>query len=293
MSKILIVDDNVKTRKMLRRHLIKEGYEVSEAENGKMTLEKIRDELPEVVLLDVMMPDMTGFDVCQQLRKTPQYELIYIIMLTALTGSEYKIEGLDKGADDYVTKPFDISELFARIRVGERTAIKKREATIDGLTKVYNRNYFEMYLAQEVSRTKRYKRELSLIITDIDYFKRINDTYGHLTGDTVLQEFAQIMMQQCRRSDLIARFGGEEFIILLPETPLKGGIIVAERMCQRIAAHTFQEVEHITASFGVASLITDGDGREMLRRADSALYQAKNNGRNQVVIDNKTEKTQS
>jgi diguanylate cyclase (GGDEF)-like protein len=292
MSKILIVDDNVKTRKMLRRHLTKGGYKVSEAENGKVALEKIRDELPEVVLLDVMMPDMTGFEVCQQLHKTPQYELIYIIMLTALTDSEYKIEGLDNGADDYVTKPFDISELFARIRVGERTTIKKREATIDGLTKVYNRNYFDMYLAQEVSRSKRYKRELSLIITDIDHFKQVNDTYGHLTGDTVLQEFTQIIMQQCRKSDLIARFGGEEFIILLPETPLEGGIIVAERMCQQIATHTFQEAEHITASFGVANLIMDRDGRELLRRADCVLYKAKKNGRNQVVVDNK-EKGQS
>lgn len=285
MSKILIVDENIKTRKMLHRHLTKGGYEVSEAENGQIALEKIRDELPEVVLLDVMMSDMTGFEVCQQLRKTPQYELIYIIMLTALTGSKDKIEGLDKGADDCVTKPFDISELFARIRVGERTALKKREATIDGLTKIYNRNYFDMYLAQEVSRAKRYERELSLIMADIDFFKQINDTYGHLTGDTVLQEFAQILMQQCRKSDLIARFGGEEFIILLPETPLKGGIIVAERMCERIATHIFQEVEHITASFGVANLITDRDGRELLRRADSALYQAKKNGRNQVVVD--------
>jgi len=285
MSKILVVDDNLNTRKMLCRHLTKSGYEVSETDRGKIALEKIKEELPEVILLDVMMPDMTGFEVCQQLRKTPQYELIYIIMLTALTDSKYKIEGLDKGADDYVTKPFDISELLARIRVGERTAIKKREATIDGLTKVYNRNYFDMYLAQEVSRAKRYKRELSLIITDIDLFKNINDTYGHLTGDTVLQEFTQIIMQQCRRSDLVARFGGEEFIILLPETPLKGGTIVAERMCERIDAHIFQEVKHITASFGVASLITDRDGRELLRRADSALYKAKKNGRNQVVVD--------
>jgi diguanylate cyclase (GGDEF)-like protein len=283
MSKILIVDDNVKTRKMLCRHLIKMGYEVSEAESGQIALEIIRDELPEVVLLDVMMPDMTGFEVCQQLRKTPQYELIYIIILTALTDNEYKIECLDQGADDYVTKPFDISELLARIRVGERTAIKKREATIDGLTKVYNRNYFEMYLAQEVSRAKRYKRELSLIMTDIDYFKKINDNYGHLVGDMVLQEVAQMLMQQCRRSDLVARFGGEEFLMLLPETPLEGGIIVAERMCQRFANHNFPDIDMITASFGVASLIKDG--RDLLRRVDSALYIAKKKGRNQVVVD--------
>jgi two-component system, cell cycle response regulator len=284
MSKILIVDDNLKTRKMLRRHLIKNGYEFIEAENGQKALESVKKHLPEVVLLDVMMPDMTGIEVCQQLRQTPQYELIYIIMLTALTSSEQKIEGLDQGADDYMIKPFEVPELLAHIRVGERTVTKKREATIDGLTKTFNKSYFNMYLAQEVNRAQRYKHHLSLIISDIDHFKKINDTYGHLVGDTVLQAVAQLIMQQCRRCDLVARFGGEEFVILLPETPLEGGKIAAEKIRQAIASHPFEQVQHLTSSFGVASLTQNIDGRDLLHQADSALYSAKQNGRNQVVI---------
>jgi diguanylate cyclase (GGDEF)-like protein len=281
MSKILIVDDNAKTRKMLHRHLKKENYEILEAENGQFALEKIRAELPEVVLLDVMMPDMSGFDVCQQLRKTPQHELVYIIMLTALTSNENKIEGLDLGADDYVIKPFDIYELLARIRVGERTVTKKRDAIIDELTKTYNKTYFNMYIAQEINRSERYHHELSLIIADIDYFKKVNDNYGHLVGDKVLKEVAQVIIQQCRVSDLVARWGGEEFVILLPETDLENGKLVAERICQAIATHTFEEVQHLTMSFGVATLATDGNN--LLERADTALYQAKKSGRNRVV----------
>ena len=283
MSKVLIVDDNAKTRKMLSRHLKKENYAILEAENGQLALEQIRAELPEVVLLDVMMPGMSGFDVCQHLRKTPQHELVYIIMLTALTGNDDKVEGLDLGADDYVIKPFDISELLARIRVGERTVIKKREAIIDELTKAYNKNYFNLYLTQEVGRSERYKRDLSLIITDIDYFKKVNDTYGHLVGDKVLKEVAQVLIQQCRGSDIMARWGGEEFVFLLPETNLAKGQRVAERICQTIATHIFEEVQHITMSFGVASLTTDG--YDLLKRADKALYKAKQNGRNCVVTD--------
>jgi len=284
MSKVLIVDDNLKTRKMLRRHLLKNGYETLEAENGHVALESVKENLPEVVLLDVMMPDMTGIEVCQKLRQTPHYELVYIIMLTALTSSEQKVEGLDQGADDYITKPFDVYELMAHIRVGERTVIKKREATIDGLTKAFNKSYFNMYLAQEVNRTQRYKRHLSLIMSDIDHFKKINDTYGHLVGDSVLQAVTQIIMQQCRRSDLVARFGGEEFVILLLETPLEGGKTAAEKIRQAIASYTFEKIQSLTMSFGVASLTTDIDGQELLHQADVALYEAKKNGRNQVVV---------
>lgn len=281
MEKILIVDDSAKIRKMLRRHLRKAGYEVSEARNGEMALEEIKKKLPDVVLLDVIMPDMTGFEVCQRLRSTPQSDLVYIIMVTGVTTHEHKVEGLDKGADDYVTKPFNIDELLARIRVGIRTVKKKRDAVIDPLTKLYNRNFFDVHLGQEVSKVQRYQHPLSLIIGDIDHFKRINDTYGHLVGDIVLTEFGKILRMHCRQSDIPVRWGGEEFAILLPETGLKGGIVLAERIRQTIETYPFKDVGHITASFGVASLT--GNRQELIERADSALYKAKKSGRNKVV----------
>lgn len=281
MEKILIVDDHPKTRGMLRRHLTRAGYDTLEVENGTSALEAIRRDLPDVVLLDVMMPGITGFEVCQQLLSMPQHNLMYIIMLSAISNSEQKVEGLDKGADDYMTKPFDIEELLARIRVGIRTVKKKRDAIIDPLTSLYNRHFFNKCLKREVDRIQRYQRQLSLIVGDIDYFKQVNDTYGHLVGDTVLVTVSEIIRQHCRQSDLPVRWGGEEFAILLPETGLAGSVVVAERIRAAIEQTLFKTVQHVTISFGVATFLSDE--QDLLQRADSALYQAKGQGRNQVV----------
>lgn len=282
MARILIVDDNAQTRKMLRRHLKKFDYGVSEAENGERALEEIKDNLPDVVLLDIMMPDMSGFEVCERLRQTSQSDLTYIIMVTGVTTEEHKIQGLDLGADDYVTKPFHVPELLARVRVGLRTVQKKREAVIDQLTKLYNKHFFEMTLTQEISRAQRYQQHLSLVIGDLDHFKEVNDTYGHLTGDKVLRELGKIIRHYCRQSDIPVRWGGEEFAILLPETDLAGGEALAERIHQTIGTYQFEGVPHITASFGVATLTSDA--QDLLSRADAALYEAKKQGRNQVHV---------
>jgi len=281
MEKILIVDDDLTIRRMLQRHLTKAGYEVSEAENGKMALEEIKINLPDVVVLDVMMPDMTGFQVCQKLLDTPQSDLVYIIMLTAIAGSEHKVRGLDQGADDYVTKPFDTEELLARIRVGLRTVKKKRDAVIDPLTKLYNRSFFDAHLAQKVSEAQRYQHQLSLIMGDIDHFKSVNDTYGHLVGDAVLVEIGKILRMHCRRSDVPVRWGGEEFTILLPEADLMGAMMMAERIRQTVESHEFEGIEHLTISFGAATLTTDR--QDLIKRTDASLYEAKKGGRNKVV----------
>ena len=281
MEKILIVDDDLTIRRMLRRHLTGAGYEVSEAENGKMALEEIKINLPDVVILDVMMPDMTGFQVCQKLLDTPQSDLVYIIMLTAIAGSEHKVRGLDQGADDYVTKPFDIDELLARIRLGLRSIQKRRGAIIDALSELYTRDFFNLYLVQEVERAQRYKRQLSLILIDLDHFKQINDTYGHLVGDSALAQTSRILRMHCRETDIPVRWGGEEFAILLPETDLAGAIVFAERLRQAIEAYQFETAGHITASFGVTGFNTDE--QDLLTRADAALYKAKKEGRNRVV----------
>lgn len=282
MGKILIVDDHPKTRGMLRRHLARAGYDILEVENGKLALEEIRKNLPDIVLLDVMMPGITGFEVCQQLLNMPQHNLTYIIMLSAVSSSEQKVEGLDKGADDYVTKPFDVEELLARIRVGIRTVKKKRDAVIDPLTNLYNRSFFNKCLKREVDRIQRYQRQLSLIVGDIDHFKQVNDTYGHLVGDMVLIEVSNIIKQHCRQSDLPVRWGGEEFAILLPETELTGSVIVAERIRTAIEQHLFETVKHVTISFGVSTFLSSE--QDLLQRADLALYEAKGKGRNQVGV---------
>jgi diguanylate cyclase (GGDEF)-like protein len=281
MNRILIVENNPKMREMLRRHLTEAGYEVSEAENGEKALGKIKNDLPDVVLLDMMMPDMTGFQICQRLLSTPQSDLVYIIMLTPAAGTDHRVQGLDKGADDYVVKPFEIQDLLARIRIALRTVSKKRDAVIDSLTKLYNKTFFNAHFAQEVSKAQRYQRHLALIMGDIDHFKRINDTYGHLAGDAVLVEIGKILRRHCRRSDIPVRWGGEEFAILLPETDLMGGMMLAERIRQTIESHQFEGVEHLTISFGAAVLTTNRE--ELIKRANASLSEAKRSGRNKVV----------
>jgi two-component system cell cycle response regulator len=285
MERILIVDDNPETRAMLRRHLTTEGYKILEAETGEMALEKIKTDLPEVVLLEMMLPDMTGFQICHQLLSTPQSDLVYIILLTTVAGIDYKSWDLDKGADNYVTKPFDIQELLARIRVGLATVKQKQEAVMDPLTKLYNKDFFRTHLAQEVSKAQRYQHHLSLIIGDIDHFKRINDTYGHSVGDAVLVEIGKILRRHCRRSDISVRWGGEAFAILLPETDLMGGMMFAERLCQAIESHQFEGIDQLTASFGVAILTTNR--QELIERAELGLSEAKQSGGNKVVFTNK------
>ena len=285
MERILIVEDNPEKRALLSRDLTQEGYEISEAENGKMALETIKNDLPDVVLLEMMLPDMSGFQVCHQLLNTPQSDLVYIIMRTTVAGIDYKSWNLDKGADDYVTKLSDLHDLLARIRAGLDIVKKKREAVLDPLTKLYNKDFFNTHLAQEVSKAQRYQRQLALIMGDLDHFKRINETYGHAVGDAVLVEIGKILRIHCRRSDLPVRWGGEEFAILLPETDLMGSMMLAERLCKAIEAHHFEGIDQLTASFGVAILTKNR--QEFIERAELSLSEAKKNGRNRVVFTNK------
>ncbi len=282
MEKILIVDDNNSLRKMLRLNLVKAKYEILEAENGTTALKQVEECVPDVILLDVMMPGMTGFEVCKELRNNPKNSVIYIIMLTAMADSSDKITGLDIGADDYLIKPFEIEELLARIRVGIRSCQDKRHAIMDTLTQLYNRHFFDIHIIKEINRALRYQCELSLIMLDIDHFKRVNDTYGHDVGDLVLTELAMILDDHCRQSDIPIRWGGEEFIILLPETDKQGAKKLAERIRCTIETYGFTTAGHQTASFGVAILVDDY--QTLIKQADKALYKAKENGRNIVVI---------
>ncbi|QWR77443.1 GGDEF domain-containing response regulator [Candidatus Magnetomonas plexicatena] len=282
-DKILIVDDNEKIRNMVRRHLSKDGYQILEAQSGQEALDVIKQntDIPDVILLDVMMPGMTGFETCTELRKLTGGELLYIIMLTAVTEINKKVEGLDRGADDYVTKPFDMDELMARVRTGLRTAKGRRDAVTDSLTEIYNRSFFNTILSSEAALSIRHKRSLCLVFLDIDHFKRINDTYGHGGGDAVLKSIGTILKSLCRKSDIPVRWGGEEFAVLLPETDIGGGEKFAENIRKTVEAHDFEGVGRVTASLGVSILTTNE--QDMIKAADTALYSAKNGGRNKVV----------
>ncbi|MDM8559359.1 diguanylate cyclase [Candidatus Parabeggiatoa sp. HSG14] len=283
MNKILIVDDDKDIREVLRIHLEIVGYKVNEAEDGQEALDSMENEIPDVVLLDVMMPGIDGFEVCRQLRNTQQNTLSYIIMLTARDKTIDKVSALDIGADDYMTKPFDAEELLARIRLGFRTVKDRHNMMIDQLTQIHNRRAFDIFLKQEIARSKRYQKPFSLILVDIDHFKRINDNHGHLVGDSVLVLMAKLLKEYCRESDCICRWGGEEFIILLPE--LEENLVnkVAERIREAVEKYKFPVDWQVTISLGVATF-NNYQQKDFVEQADKALYQAKEQGRNRVII---------
>ena len=280
-NKILIIDDEQDTRAILQKILSSAGYSVSEAESGETGMEMAALEQPDLILLDISMQGVTGIEVCRNLRSDPK-NIFSIIMVTA--SEENEVEGLESGADDYIVKPFQKKVLLARIKRGLAAAERRKDAHLDSLTNVFNRRTFITFLAQEEERAIRYGRPLAVIMIDIDHFKMVNDSYGHDVGDEVLIVVANILRQSCRRSDLLARLGGEEFAILLPEASVEDAIVCAEKARSRIENHVFPHVPQLTASFGVAE-VRKNDEEGMLKRADLALYDSKKSGRNKVVVD--------
>jgi diguanylate cyclase (GGDEF)-like protein len=280
-SKILIADDNVSIQNILRRLLRRHDYWIQTAEDGEETLTRAMKWLPDLILLDVMMPRLDGLEVCRRLKANPKYHYIYVIILTARNDAEDEVAGLDTGADDYIVKPFQPETLMARIRKGLRQMSNRMDAAFDPLTGLYNRRSFEAFYRQEIAKCKRYGNPLSLILIDLDHFKAVNDAFGHPAGDRVLCSVAEILRQETRESDLAARWGGEEMALLLPETDDAGVMVAAEKLREKIAAHPFPDIGQVTASFGVATMI--GDPVDLIAEADKALYQAKAGGRNRVM----------
>jgi diguanylate cyclase (GGDEF)-like protein len=299
--KILIADDEPVSRRMLQGLLTKWGYEVVAATDGKVAWERLNSpDAPRIALLDWMMPERNGVDVCRDLRLQRPEPYTYILLLTAKDAKESVVEGLESGADDYLTKPFHPQELKARLRVGirllelEDTLVQAREAmrfkaTHDALTGVWNRGTILETLERETLRSRRESTSLGVIIGDLDHFKLVNDTYGHLIGDRVLRETVA-RMQACVRSyDAIGRFGGEEFLILLPGCD---STAAAERTDQIRAAIAQPPMEtdsgplKITMSLGGVATGNwpDETPNQLLQMADAALYRAKEAGRNRVVM---------
>src|SRR5437764_436256 len=278
---VLVIEDHPDQRDLLAIVLQREGYRVVTAANGLEALEKLEKESVQIALSDIMMPKMDGFELINKIRSNPAVKHIYLIVITARIQEGDRVRGLDLGADDYITKPFSFSELLARVRVGSRVVQYQQhlehQSQIDSLTGLFNRRAFEKKIQEEFERSKRYHHPLSLIILDIDNFKTINDTYGHHGGDTALVKISETLREKTRRSDFPSRYGGEEFVLILPE--IHEGI----RSCQfGTAARSFL----LTVSVGLSSTSSKqySDWREMLQDADHALYLAKNTGKDRVEI---------
>jgi len=291
---ILIIDDSPDIHQLLKVRLKNLDVALAHALSGAEGKVKAEETQPDLILLDVHMPEASGFDVCRDLKASSTTQNIPVIFLTGAADVDQKVLGFELGAVDYIQKPFDSAELNARVRAALRTKrfqdMLAQRAMIDGLTGLWNRTHFEMRLQEEVAATQRYDRPLSLIMLDVDHFKSLNDSHGHPFGDEVLQAVGEALAETARTSDWACRYGGEEFSLILRETNLEGAIILAERLRKLIEGLTLrnkgQDVR-VTASFGVSSSELcmnplDFSRRWLITSADGALYAAKHAGRNRV-----------
>jgi diguanylate cyclase (GGDEF)-like protein len=286
-KRILLVDDDRISLGFIAAYLRREAYEVDTSENGEIALELLEENIPHLIICDVEMPVMGGKELRKSLRNNSKFRLIPFIFLSGKTDAHDIIEGLNLGVDDYVTKPVSHVELGARVRATlERQVLYEDLLNYDHLTGVLSRRNIESKLKDELVRVKRYGRPFSLIMVDIDHFKKINDRYGHLFGDLVLEKVAKNMSQKIRDVDYVGRMGGEEFVIGLPETPRQAAFEVAEKVRKSISEVTYEENPEVrvTISGGVSCAPDEGDQlNQLLEIADKKLYQAKGDGRNRII----------
>jgi diguanylate cyclase (GGDEF)-like protein len=302
---IAIVDDDAAIRRLVRLFLTRSGYEVMEFAAGEEARHQLHSAPWDLAILDRRLPDMDGVVLCHELKSDPELRNRYIIMLTGETDQEDKVEGLDLGADDYITKPFQAAELLAHIRAAKRIVDLQKElmetnkrlellSITDGLTKLYNHRYFQDEMARAFEESQRYQRPLALAIIDIDFFKKVNDSYGHAVGDEVLKCVAKIFQESIRSTDLAARYGGEEFAVMMPETELDDALVFAEKIRTLVETTPFPTAAgplHVTVSIGVAAVPRTRihAAKELVIAADKALYRAKRGGRNQVQAEKRME----
>ncbi len=299
--RVLIADDDIISRGVVKALLLKWGYEVLEVGDGNKAWNILKEkDSPHLVLLDWMMPEIDGLELCRRLRQSGDNTYHYIILLTGRDSKEDIIGGLNAGADDYITKPFMPEELEVRLRVGRRILdlqqslketleVQSYQAQHDRLTKIFNHVEILNILEKELDRVGRQNGNLAVIMGDLDHFKRVNDTYGHVAGDAVLVEVAVRMKNNIRIYDSAGRYGGEEFLLVLPGCTTEEAMIIANRILESISKEPvmFNNIPiMVTISLGVAVNRTGEKTKttELVQLADAALYKAKQNGRNRVEL---------
>ena len=299
--RILIADDEAMSRRLLQKTLERAGYEVLAVENGRQAADQLCvTNGPKLALLDWVMPELDGPGVCREVRKRKEQSYVYMVLLTSKEAKEDVVAGLGSGADDYLTKPFDAEELKARLRTGlrildlENRLVEAREemrfkAMHDSLTSLWNRGMILELLGRELSRSRREHVSTAILLCDLDHFKNVNDTFGHLAGDEVLRETARRLLSSVRSYDFVGRYGGEEFLVVLNNCDPAFGFVRAEQIRKTIAqcpVQTSNGVVPVSMSLGV--LLSHEWGmrsvEELLQEADLALYAAKAAGRNCVKV---------
>jgi diguanylate cyclase (GGDEF)-like protein len=297
---VLVAEDNPIFQSMLKSMLTKWGYAARMVPNGLEAWEAMQAaDAPRLAVLDWMMPYMDGVEVCRRIRAVAREPYVYVLLLTARTESQDLVEGMEAGADDYLTKPFNAQELRVRLRAGRRILdlqeqlMEAREAlrvqaTHDALTGLINRGRVLEILQTEIARSERELRPLAVLMVDLDHFKRVNDSHGHQTGDAFLREASRRMTAATRQYDSPGRYGGEEFLIVLPGCDARAGRAQAERIREAFACQPFDtggELLTMTCSIGVSSrtACVDVDANRLIHEADEALYAAKRDGRNRVA----------
>ena len=305
MSEILLVEDDKLQGKTTKGYLESSGYKVIWVEDGKSAIRTVKTRDIDLVVLDFILPDMNGNEVCRWLKLNQDTKGIPIIMLTAQSSTTDKVASLTAGADDHLTKPYHEPELSARVYACMRTKALQDElrtknrqleevlskvevlAITDPLTQLFNRRHFESVAETEFASTARYKTPASCLMIDVDHFKSVNDEYGHRAGDTVLKELSHIIKNCLRKVDTVARWGGEEFVALLPQTKKEDALRAASRILQAIANYKFTDIaQQVTVSIGIASIPDPAfdTAEKLVDASDSAMYEAKEKGRNQIVV---------
>ena len=305
---VLIADDDRGTRTLLARTLERWKLDVVQVSDGRAAWDALNGSVrPSLAILDWMMPGVDGPEICRRIRSVPALAAMHVILLTSRDGHADIVAGLEAGADDYVVKPFNIDELRARVHVGIRIATLQqrlaaqveelqaardeltRLATIDGLTELLVRRRWTELADTEFGRFRRYRRPFAVLMADLDFFKRVNDTFGHVAGDKVLKQFAEVLRSACRGLDAIGRVGGEEFAVLLPETTLAAAMTVGQRIvdeCRSMRVPVPHGKLRVTCSVGLAEPVAgDTELDAVMRRADGALYTAKRRGRDRVEAE--------
>jgi diguanylate cyclase (GGDEF)-like protein len=297
---VLVIDDDPDQLELIRYSLKKEEFDVILSDSATRSLELLREQSPDIILLDIMMPEIGGLEMLQHIRQDEKTARIPVIMISALDDTPHVVQGLQEGANDYVTKPINFPVLVARmkthIRIGHllkrletQTHVLSQLAAFDELTGSYNRRAMNQILDLELNRSRRYGHFISILMMDIDHFKKVNDEYGHLTGDQVLREFTSKVNDLLRTNDTLCRYGGEEFLAILPETAEENAVKVGQRICSSVCNEPFiiNDIPiYITVSIGAISHSpqTEITLAELLEQADQALYKAKKMGRNRVYF---------